>query len=348
MNIAIVTHKNVVSNYVNVNRMLSAFDYKGVDVKAKVYDFEERNIPERNILYVDVIYQGGLSALSRFLPEKNIVFYAYCDGFPMIDPACMEREVAAQMRIVPFSRFIKMCLETVGLNVEEPVYPGIDMEQTATDPSFSKWIKAHMKGPIILCVSGNSERKGLDRFMVACKIVYERLRSIEPSFILHSSEGYVKIPTIMRDLELKNFWYTGNFGMFDETKMNSFYSLCSVYVQPSLCEGFGLPMIEAYRFLKPVVAIDVEPYKEIVEDKKTGRLIPVKGVEQMRYLDRFVFPMHIYSVEDMADAIESLLLDMDVDPHDVQDRPENYSEKAIEETRKRFTLRNYSKLLEYF
>ncbi len=96
-------------------------------------------------------------------------------------------------------------------------------------------------------------------------------------------------------------------------------------------------MIEAYRFLKPVVAVDAEPYKEIVEDKKTGRLIPVKGVEQIRYLDRFVFPMHIYSVEDMADAIEEILLG-DVSAMSM----------SIEETRKRFSLRNYSKLLEYF
>jgi len=341
MNIAIVTHKNVVSNYVTVNRMLDTFDYKGAKVKARIYDFEERNIPEHDILYVDVLYQGGLSALSRFLPEKNIVFYAYCDGFPMIDPACMEREVASKMTVVPFSRFVKMCLETVGLTVEDPIYPGIDMEQTAEDPSFSKWIKAHMKGPIVLCVSGNSERKGLDRFMVACKIVAERLRHLEPSFILHSSEGYVKIPIIMRDLELKNFWYTGTFGMLDEEKINSFYSLCSVYVQPSHCEGFGLPMIEAYRFLKPVVAVDAEPYKEIVEDKKTGRLIPVKAVEQMRYLDRFAFPMHLYSVEDMADAIEEILSDISEDRH--MDMAKN-----IEEARRRFTLRNYSKLLEYF
>jgi len=343
VNIAIVTHKNIVSSYVTANRMLSVFNYKGANVRARVCDFEERNIPERNILCVDTLYQDRLCALSRFLPEKKIVYYATCEGFPMIDPAGMEREVAAQVTIVPVSRFVKMCLETIGLTVEEPVYHGIDMEQTATDPGFSKWIKDHMKGPIVLCISGNSERKGLDRFMVMCKTVYERLRHLEPSFILHSSDGYVKIPVIMRDLELKNFWYTANFGMLDEQKINSFYDICDVYVQPSYTEGFGIPMIEAYRFFKPVVAVDAEPYKEIVEDKKTGRLVPVKAVEQLRYQDRFVFPMHIYSVEDMADAVEGILQERENVP------PSNWSwTKAIEETRKRFSLRNYSKLLEFF
>lgn len=340
MNIAIVTHRNVVSSYVTANRMLSAFERLARMLNVKIYDFEERHIPETNIICIDTLYQDRLSALSKYIPEKRIVYYATCEGFPLIDPGCMEREVAAQIKIVPVSRFVKMCLETVGLTVEEPVYHGIDMEQTATDQSFSKWIKASMKGPIVLCVSGNSERKGLDRFMVACKIVAERQRSLNPWFILHSSDGYVKIPTIMRDLELKNFWYTGNFGMLDETKVNSLYSLCDVYVQPSHCEGFGLPMIEAYRFLKPVVAVDAEPYKEIVEDKKTGRLIPVKGVEQMKYQDRFMFTMHIYSVEDMADAIEEILLS---DPSDISMRSE-----AIKDVRDRFNLRNYSKLLEYF
>lgn len=342
MDIALVTHKNIVSNYVTVNRMLSAF---GDKVKAKIYDFEERNIPEQNILFVDEIYQDILSALSRFLPEKNIVFYATCEGFPMIDPAGMEREIAKQITVVPVSRFVKMCLESVGLRAEEPVYHGIDMFQQTIDPNFCQWIKNNMKGPIVLCISGNSERKGLDRYMVACKIVAERMRSTKPSFILHSSEGYVKVQAIIRDLELRNFWYTGSFGMLDEQKINSFYSMCSVLVQPSFCEGFGLPMIEAYRFLKPVVAVDAEPYKEIVEDKKTGRLIPVKAVEQLKYINRFSFPMHIYSVEDMADAIEEILLD--VYPHDIHDDIPDYSD-AIEDTRRQFGLSNYDELLKYF
>lgn len=345
MNIAIVTKKNVVSHYVTANRIYYALKDRECEsgrVRVRICDFEERDIPEQNILYVDVVYSGSLSYLSKFLPGKNVVFYATCEGFPMIDPAGMEREVADKISIVPCSRFVKLCLETVGLTVKEPVYHGIDMAQKTVDSKFMEWVKDawSKKSPVVLCVSGNSERKGLDRYMLACKIVSERLRPLKPKFILHSGEGFVKIPAVMNDLELRDLWYTASFGMWDEPKMNSLYSLCSVYVQPSYTEGFGLPMIEAYRFNKPVVAVDAQPFNEIVTDGKTGRLIPCRNVENFKYLDRFMLPMHVYSVEDLADAIQSLL----------EASPTQGAEmsKGIEDAKTLFGESNYGKLVDGF
>lgn len=346
MNIAIVTKKNVVSHYVTANRIYDAL--RGRECKSqsgkvhvRICNFDDRDIHEQNILYVDVVYSGSLSYLSRFLPGKNVVFYATCEGFPMLDPAGMEKEIAAKTSIVPCSRFVKLCLEGSGLAVEEPVYHGIDMAQKTVDSQFSQWIKDSWskKSPVVLCVSGNSERKGLDRYMVACKIVSERLRSLEPKFILHSGEGFVNISAAMQSLELRDLWYTSSFGMWDEPKMNSLYSLCSVYVQPSFTEGFGLPMLEAYRFNKPVVAVDAQPFNEIVTDGKTGRLIPCRNVENFKYLDRFMLPMHVYSVEDLADAIVDLLSDAD---------KVSEMSKSIEDAKTLFRDSNYSKLLDFF
>jgi len=337
--IAVVTHTKVVSHLITAHRILQAFRSRRANVTARIYDFEDAKIPEKDILYVGTLYHASLSYLSRFLPEKRVVMYATCEGFPIIDPEGMEKKIAEQITIVPVSGFVKMCLETIGLSPVDPVYHGLDMRQAVRDSEFSDWIRKNMKGPIVLCVSGNTERKGLDRYIIACKLAYQALRSLEPWFILHSGEGYVNIPRMVQDLEVKNFWYTNSFGMYPEEKMNSLYDVCSFVVQPSFCEGFGLPMIEGKRFLKPTVAVDVQPYNEVVENKKTGLLIPVKAVERVKYMDRFMFPMHVYSLQDMADAIVHLLTNSE---------ELGYMRTKIAEETGQWTLSNYCKLLDFF
>jgi len=339
--IGIVTHTKVVSHLITARRIMEAFNAsrKG-KMKVRLYDFEEPSIPERDILYVGTVYGASLSYLSRFLPEKRVVMYGTCEGFPIIDAEGVEKKISQQITIVPVSGFVKMCLETVGLATVDPVYHGIDMTQTVTDRDFSAWIRKQMKGPIVLCVSGNTERKGLDRFIIACKLAFEKFSVEAPWFILHSGEGYVKIPNMIQDLDVRNLWYTNSFGMYSEEKMNSLYDLCSILVQPSFCEGFGLPMIEAQRFNKPTVAVNAQPYNEIVEDGKTGRLIPVKGVERLKYLDRFMFPLHTYSVNDLADAIVDLLTNTE------KMKGEMSSNIAV--AKRQFELSNYCKLLDFF
>jgi glycosyltransferase involved in cell wall biosynthesis len=49
---------------------------------------------------------------------------------------------------------------------------------------------------------------------------------------------------------------------------------CSMLVFPSLIEGFGLVILEAFAHRKPVLASDVKPINEIVKDKVNGLLIP--------------------------------------------------------------------------
>jgi len=337
--IAIVTHTKVVSHLITAHRILQAFRSGKANVTAKIYDFEEAKIPEKDILYVGTLYHASLSYLSRFLPQKRVVMYATCEGFPIIDPEGIEKKIAEQITIVPVSDFVKMCLETIGLAPVDSVYHGIDMGETATDSDFSAWIRKNMKGPIVLCVSGNTERKGLDRYIMAAKIAYQLQKTPDPWFILHSGEGYVNIPRMIQDLEVNNFWYTNSFGMYPEEKVNSLYDLCSLVVQPSFCEGFGLPMIEAQRFNKPTVAVNAQPFNEIVEDGKTGSLIRVKSVERLKYMDRFWFPMHTYSVNELASTIADLL-----------NHPEKIREMSsnIATSKSQFTLSNYRKLLDFF
>jgi len=335
LKIAVVTHVQVVSHLVVAHRIAEVF--KKLGHECKVYNFEEREIPEENVLFVGTVFAANLSYLTRFLPEKKVVFYGTCEGFPFIDPGSAEKRVAESMPIVAVSSFVRMCLETVGVPVAAVVHHGLDMAQIGYDGDYYEYLKKFIKGSVVFCNSANSERKGLDRLMIAAKLVCRE----DPNafFILHSGEGYVSIPKMMQDLELQRFWYTNSFGMFPWEKLNCLYKLCAVLVQPSYCGGFELPIIEGFRYNKPAVAVDVEPYNEIIDNGKTGLLIPCKRVVQHRYMDRFMFPLHIYSVDELADAIGKILSD-----NQISQKVENF-----DEAKKKFdAVSCYSKLLDFF
>ncbi len=70
-----------------------------------------------------------------------------------------------------------------------------------------------------------------------------------------------------------------------------FMKEADLFVFPTLGEGFGLVLLEAMAFKKPIVATRVMSIPEIVEDGKSGLLVP---------------PRHL---EELADAILQLLRD---------------------------------------
>lgn len=63
-------------------------------------------------------------------------------------------------------------------------------------------------------------------------------------------------------------------GPVDDAALLSLYADCEILVVPSRYESFGLMLLEAMMFAKPVVAADVGGMREIVVDGETGRLVP--------------------------------------------------------------------------
>jgi len=58
-------------------------------------------------------------------------------------------------------------------------------------------------------------------------------------------------------------------------------SCIDIFAFPSLCEGFGLVLLEAMAAKKPIVATNVSAIPEIVSDGKTGILVPPSNAEAL-------------------------------------------------------------------
>jgi glycosyltransferase involved in cell wall biosynthesis len=68
-------------------------------------------------------------------------------------------------------------------------------------------------------------------------------------------------------------------GYVDEADKPSLYRLADVFAFPSMYEGFGLPVLEAMSCGTPVVANDIPPIVEIVEDN--AFLVPEGDARRM-------------------------------------------------------------------
>jgi glycosyltransferase involved in cell wall biosynthesis len=179
----------------------------------------------------------------------------------------------------------------------------------------------------------------LDNLLRAYSLVEQEIKNVY--LVLHSeSAGYYNLSKIAQNFRLKRLWLTDLFGKLNKSRLNALYKLCSVYVQPSYCEGFGFPMLEAFRFNKPVIAVDAPPFNEVVRNNDTGTLVPFKRIKWHNFADLVLFKMHMYQAQDLASA----MLELISDPH-----KRARMQESIREEKYNWSIHKlYPKLLNYF
>jgi glycosyltransferase involved in cell wall biosynthesis len=261
--------------------------------------------PGGNILFIGTVFHQTLNLLNRFLDQSSIVFYGTTEGYSFVDEASLK--VAKQIKIVAVSNFVKQMLEEIGVPVAGVVHHGLDMDDRRVDTQFYRVLKKKLKNKkIIFTASANHSRKGLDNLLYGYHLVEQEIKNTY--LILHSEPtGYYNISKIAKNLELKHLWLTELYGKMSLGQLNAFYKLCSVYVQPSYSEGFGLPMLEAFRFNKPVIAVNAPPFNEVIEHGKNGILVPLNKITWSNFANLVLFKMHMYRAEDLAHAVLRLV-----------------------------------------
>jgi len=66
-------------------------------------------------------------------------------------------------------------------------------------------------------------------------------------------------------------WY----GAVSDAELQNLYAECDVLIAASFAEGFGLPIVEARRFGKPIIASDIPVFREVAKDASTSRFFEV-------------------------------------------------------------------------
>jgi glycosyltransferase involved in cell wall biosynthesis len=169
---------------------------------------------------------------------------------------------------------LKICTNTYRLPTHMPKRVILHSLPSGISP---RHIPGPPDGKNILFVGRIEERKGFDVLAKAWPIVVAAIPSATltvigedqawrggRSFLAYSLEG-------MSNTAKSKIRYLG---FVSDDQRDHYYQKCNLFVAPSRYESFGLVLLEAMRYGKPVVSCSVGGIPEVVTHLKTGLLVP--------------------------------------------------------------------------
>ena len=186
--------------------------------------------------------------------DKPKAVYVTVEGIPTkANVLCSNLD---KLQLVANSKFTKESLERVGLNVVDVVHHAINWnlcDKISLNPKglgnkFTDKCK-------LIYVGRNDPRKALDRLSKAIDILNEK--GVKDWVLFLHTEASAK------DMfDKPNCVLLPNFGGFSYEDTLHLIASCDYLVFPTMCEGFGLPLLEANALGKPAIHCWFPPLSE--------------------------------------------------------------------------------------
>jgi glycosyltransferase involved in cell wall biosynthesis len=210
------------------------------------------------------------------LHGEQYTFHKYTPGLPMTVGLRLSRILQrsalrrASFLISPsqaHAQEIKQELGGEGFSIGT-ILNSIDLNQTQPG------IDAATDQCTVLFVGRLERRKGVPVLLAAARSVIKEHPSVQ--FVLagasHPTLPQVEIDALIRDYDLES--HVNQTGHLSSEDLARLYRKASVCILPSYYETFGLAALEAMAYGKPVIATQAGGLAEVVEDGKTGLLVP--------------------------------------------------------------------------
>jgi glycosyltransferase involved in cell wall biosynthesis len=198
----------------------------------------------------------------QYLPNRGAYFYART---MMTLAARRARRVltVSEASKEDILRFLKVPASRV-----EVIYNGLD-ERLAAPPSAADIARVRerylLNSPFILYTGNIKPHKNVDRLIAAYALL--RQRGVSDVKLLIIGDDISKYPNLRRLVHRFHLHpHVRFFGFVPDLTLAVLYRLASVFVFPSLYEGFGLPPLEAMAAGAPVVTSNVSSLPEVVDD----------------------------------------------------------------------------------
>ncbi len=244
------------------------------------------DIVHTHLWNADVI--GGQAARRARIPAVSTVHGAYHLPIGGGTLGAVKRQVLSRSyrviyrrfnRIIAVSRYVKDDLaERSGLrldrNVIEVVNPGLDpvwLGRQGSSPAFERATSIATVPARIVNLANFHLVKGQEWILRAMPFVLSRLPGTECVFIGDGPERGAMAALASRLGLGQKVTFTGT--LPDPSSLMAESQLC---VFAPVSEGFGLGILEAWSLGLPVVATRVGGISEIIEDNRTGLLVPPK------------------------------------------------------------------------
>lgn len=180
-------------------------------------------------------------------------------------------------KVVSCSMDQKARAHAMGVFSEIDIIPhGVDIQRFT--PQISNEIdlkkKLGIQGPIILSVQRLHSRKGLNYLIDAIPIVLEKIPSTQ-FIIVGKGPEKTNLENKIKNLGIENNVKLVGFVIDSELPM--YYAYCNLFVLHSIYEAFGIVLLEAMASKKPVISTMVGGIPEVVQNGKSGILVPPKN-----------------------------------------------------------------------
>ncbi len=174
-------------------------------------------------------------------------------------------------KIIVFNNFMKEWLENIYKRPITSVGPlGVEIPLPTDIKSYKEISGIKKNDRIILTVNRLHPRKRIDLLIQAMPIVLAKIPDAK-AIIVGSGPEEKNLKNIVNKLGLNNSISFAGFVSLAE--ISNYYASCDLYVHLAKQEPFGLTLIEAQAFGKPVITVAEGGPKETVLDGQTGFLI---------------------------------------------------------------------------
>lgn len=147
----------------------------------------------------------------------------------------------------------------------EVIYHGADVKTLNLDGKFESEVLESMRiekrDNFLLFIGRLEEKKNILRLIKAFLKFREKFPGWKLLLAGGRGDGFNKILKIA--VKLKAFEYILMPGYVTENEKHVLLKYCSAFVFPSLYEGFGFPVLEAYAYAKPVITSDSASLPEV-------------------------------------------------------------------------------------
>jgi len=273
--------------------------------------------------------------LSRY--GVSTLMYSTVEGIP--SKQGIRDWMVGTFPIVANSNYTKSRIEFVGIPVLDVVYHGINFRHveraTTLVPKSREYIRSKLGDAIVAgIVSMSHPRKGLQLF----KDVVAMVRSVNKDIKFFVVTDYTGASIFSRT---EGVYAEDSFGKRDRVSTLSMIGAFDIYIQPSLAEGFGLPVLEAMAMGVPSVHLAYDPLTEF-SDRSFNFHVPYSDVVFRSFRDGIDYELHLYNVKDFANTVIDAVECMTKRKSEWEDR----KAKALEKARKFDIFNLYRRLIE--
>ena len=155
------------------------------------------------------------------------------------------------------------------------IYNAIDLK--GFEPNFCEY-NFSKKSPIILGVIGRLDKgKGFENVIEGLKILQKKSTQKFILKIAGTGEEMANLQKKAKDLNLENS--IEFLGWIADSK--DFFAQIDIFILPSKNETFGLVILEAMKFSRPIIATNCDGPKEILRHEIDGLLVDLKSSEPL-------------------------------------------------------------------